>query len=317
MTSYEALRSKAAFLELPARALIRVRGEDRTRFLHAMSTNHVSGLNPGQGLYAFFLTAQGRIIADSYIYNFVDSLLLDTEAELGPKLMEHLDRFIIADDVELQDETEHWSVAGLEGPASLETARALNIPVPPEAYGAASFGDGFVARTAATGDTGLRIFVPADEFPALLQNFSNGSVLQASVEDAEVVRVENGVPRYGNDFNERYLVGETGLMHGVHPNKGCYVGQEIVERVRSRAQLHRHLKPLRIDGRDVPAPGTKLLAAGREIGELTSAAFSPAFDCVVALGYIRTEAIQGPAELAIAGSGARAVLRDAHRSPQD
>jgi aminomethyltransferase len=313
MTTYEALRLQAAFLDLSGRAAIRVTGEDRARFLHAMSTNHVSGLKPGQGLYAFFLTAQGRIIADCCIYNFGDRFLLDTEADSGPKLMEHLDRFIIADDVELANETGKWSVGGLEGPASLERARGLDIPVPDEQYGVVPWGDGFVARVAATGSAGLRVFVRPQEFPVLIQKLSEAVIPQASQADAEIVRLENGVARYGIDFNERYLVGETGLMHGVHSNKGCYVGQEIVERVRSRAQLHRHLKSLRIEGREVPNPGTKLQLQDKEAGELTSAAFSPALDCVVALGYVRTEALESGVPLVVSVSGAKATIANANR----
>ncbi len=298
MNTYEALRSAAAGIDLSARGKIRVTGEDRARLLHAMSTNHISGLKEGAGMYAFFLTAQGRIIADSYIYNFGDSLWLDTEPELGTKLFEHLDRFIIADDVELQDETGQWSAIGLEGPESLACAGVLGIPLPAEEFGVAKWGNGFVARVASTGPVGLRIFVPVAEFPALLRLLDDAGVPEASAQDAHVVRVENGVPRYGEDISDRYLVQETGVQHGVHSNKGCYVGQEIVERVRSQAQIHRHLKRVRIDGSEVPARGTKLLLDGKEVGEVTSAAFSPVLGSIVAMAYVRGAAANGPELLA-------------------
>jgi folate-binding protein YgfZ len=301
MTSYEALRSRAAFIDYSSRGKIRVTGEDRARFLHAMSTNHVSGLQPGHGLYAFFLTAQGRIIADACIYHLGDSFLLDTEAELTSKLTEHLDRFVIADDVELHNESELWSAAGLEGPESLQLASALGVPIPEQSLGVSNWGDGFVARTSATGPIGLRLFVPRSEFQHLREKFAELGIPEASASDVDVVRLENGIARYGVDFGERYLVGETGLMHGVHNNKGCYVGQEIVERVRSRAQLHRQLRPLRIGGSVVPAAGAKLLRDGKDAGEITSAAFSPALDVVVALGYVRTEALAGETPLSVAG----------------
>ena len=302
MTSYEALRSKTAAINLSARGKIRVTGDDRARLVHAMSTNHVNDLKDGEGVYAFFLTAQGRILGDAYIYNLGDSLFLDTEPELGPKLLEHLDRYIIADDAEVHDETLQWKVIGLEGPNSVEDAERAGLPVPPGDFGAARWKEGFVTRAAGTGSQGVRIFVPESGFPDLMQMLSTADIPEASAEEARIVRLENGVPRYGEDISERYLVQETGALHAVHFNKGCYLGQEIVERIRSRAQVHRHLKPFRIAATTVPAQGTKLRLEGKDIAELTSAAFSPALGEVVALGYVRTEGTSGNSQFVVADS---------------
>src|SRR3954451_15430500 len=130
MTGYEALRESAAWIDLSARGKLRASGEDRARLLHAMSTNHVQDLQPFDGLYAFFLTAQGRILADANIYNRGETLFLDTEPETTDKLRDHLDTYIIADDVTIKDETGQWAAIGLEGPQSLECAKKLGIPVP-------------------------------------------------------------------------------------------------------------------------------------------------------------------------------------------
>lgn len=305
MTGYEELRSRTAVIDLSTRGKIRVTGEDRARLLHAMSTNHINGLKENQGAYAFFLTAQGRIIADACIYHLGDSFLLDTEPELATKLLEHLDRFIIADDAEVKDETDQWAAIGLEGPESLKVASQLAIPVPETLFSVSSWRNGFAVRAASTGPEGIRIFVPVPEAQALPEMFLAAGIPYASVQDAQIVRLENGVPRYGEDISERYLAQETGVLHAVHPNKGCYVGQEIVERVRSQAHVHRHLTPLRIDSSEAPAPGTKLILNGKEAGEITSAAFSPGLGEVVALGYVRTEGMTGGLQLTLA-SGARA-----------
>src|SRR5690348_16687264 len=130
MTGYDSLRSSAAWLDLSARGKIRMTGEDRVRLLHAMSTNDIQRLENGQGCYAFFLTAQGRILADAYIYNLGESLLLDTGPETTQKLMEHLDRYIIADDVTLTDESAELAAIGIEGPESEIVLSKLGIPVP-------------------------------------------------------------------------------------------------------------------------------------------------------------------------------------------
>src|SRR5260370_26576681 len=159
MTGYEGLRESAAWIALATRGKLRVSGEDRARLLHAMSTNHVQNLQPGEGLYAFFLTAQGRILADAYIYNRGEVLLLDTEPETAEKLRNHLDKYIIADDATVEDETGEWAAIGLEGPQSLQHAEELGVAAPQKKYSVIDWSSGFVARVASTGPEGVRIFV--------------------------------------------------------------------------------------------------------------------------------------------------------------
>ncbi|HTU46130.1 MAG TPA: glycine cleavage T C-terminal barrel domain-containing protein [Bryobacteraceae bacterium] len=291
MTGYEALRTRAAWMDVSTRGKIRVTGEDRARLLHAMSTNDVKNLAPGAGLYAFFLNDKGRILGDAYIYNSGDSLLLDTEPETAEKLRDHLDRYIIADDAELNDETQGWAAIDLAGPEAIACAEQLGLPVPAERYGVREWESGFVARVSSTGE-GLRVFLPLEKKDEFMARLQAAQIPKASAEEARIVRLENGVPRYGEDISERYLVQETSAMHAVHTNKGCYLGQEIVERVRSRGQVHRVLVPIRIEGREAPAPGTKLTAEGKAVAEITSAVYSPALGEVAALAYVRTEAAE-------------------------
>ena len=291
MNSYEALRRDAAWIDLSERGKIRVTGEDRARLLHAMSTNDVKDLQPGHGLYAFFLTAQGRILADACIYNLGESLLLDTEPETDAKLRDHLDKYIIADDAELADETAEWAVLSMEGPQSYARAALLGVPVQEKAYSVSEWNGGFVSRVASSSTDGIRLFVPQESKSKLVERLDAAGLPEASREIARVVRIENGIPRYGEDISERYLVQETQAMHAVHFNKGCYLGQEIVERVRSRAQVHRHLSTVRIKDTRPPAPGTKLVSDGNNVAEITSAVFSPEFNEVAALAYVRTEAL--------------------------
>jgi len=301
MTGYEALRESAAWLDLSDRGEIRVGGEDRARLLHAMCTNHIHELRFGDGQYAFFLNAQGRILGDAYVYDLGETLLLDTEPEAAKKIREHLDKYIIADDVTLEDETHQWTTIGLEGPESAAAAAKLNIAIPDRKYCLRNWDNGFVARVASTGPKGFRIFVPTDEKAHLVARLEKAGISNATAAEARVVRLENGIPRYGEDVTERYLVQETQMLHGVHPNKGCYLGQEIVERVRSRAQVHRVLAPIRIRGTEVPQPGTKLTTEGKDVAEITSAAYSPALGEVVGLAYVRTEAAHKKPEMAVAG----------------
>ena len=302
MSGYEALRSTAAWIDLSNRGKIRVTGEDRARLMHAMSTNDIQHLSSGDGVYAFFLTAVGRIIADAYIYNLGESLFLDTEPEAAIKLAEHLDKYVIADDATLENETEQWACIGVEGPRALQLAPQIGISVAEAPYAVSDYQNGFTTHVSSTGPVGFRVFVPIASKSMLLEQLETKIVPQADAAEARVVRIENGIPRYGDEISERYLVQETRQMHAVHSNKGCYMGQEIVERVRSRGQVHRVLMPVRIHGITAPRPGTKLNAGAAAAGEVASAEFSPVLGEVVGLAYVRTEAADVRPELMVAGT---------------
>jgi len=302
MRGYQALHEGAASLDLTGRGQIRVTGEDRVRLLHAMTTNHIEQLQPGQGCYAFFLNAQGRILADVNLLCFPDHLLLDTEPETRELVLKHLDKYIIADDVTLEDLTGRTSVVGVEGPQSGEILKTLGVPLP-EAWGShAGWGSRTVARLSSTGAPGFRIFAPLDEKPELWQQLESAGAVPAAPQAARTVRLELGRPRYGEDFSDKHLPQETQLLEALHFNKGCYLGQEIVERIRSRGLVHRLLLRLRVHAAEPPAAGAKILAGDKEAGEITSAAFSPALGKVVALGYLRREDIPSQAPLTAAGA---------------
>ncbi len=302
MNGYEALRNRAAVIDLSARGKIRVTGEDRARLLHAMSTNHVQDLAPNHALYAFFLNDKGRILSDAYIYNLGDSLFLDTEPEAKAKLFEHLDRYIIADDATLEDEADSLAAIGIEGPKSLDIATQLELPVAGANLGIEQFGGGFTVRVTATGAQGFRLFIPVADKEDFIARLQAVGAVSASAEEARIVRLENGVPRYGEEITERYLAQETQLDRALHFYKGCYLGQEIVERVRSRGQVHRLLTPVRIVIPTPPPPGTKLTANGVDVAEIASAVYSPALNEVVGLAYVRTEAVHAKPEMTVKDS---------------
>ncbi len=293
---YQGLHADAAWLDLSSRGKIRVAGEDRARLLHAMTTNQVQNMQPGEGCYAFFLNAQGRILADATLFCFEDHLLLDTEPETLRKVFEHLDRYIIADDVTLEDQTGELATIAVEGPEAGSVLRKLGAPLPVAAYAWTAWDERIVARTDSTGAGGFLMFVPASDKNALIAALTSAGVPEAVAEDARTVRIEHGRPRYGEEITERYLVQETGQLHAVSFAKGCYLGQEIVERVRSRAQIHRTLRPLEIESTQVPVAGARLKAGDADAGEIVSAAYSPKLGKVVAMAYVRTPfAVMGTA----------------------
>lgn len=300
--AYRALKESAAWFRIPGRGRIRAIGADRARLLHALCTNHVQQLTPGEGCYAFFLNAQGRIQADAHILCFEDHLLIDTEPETRERLLAHIDRYIIADDVTIEDRSDSISTLAIEGPTSAEVLARLGAPAPEKSYGWAPWGHRWTARLAATGGTGFWILSAPEDLEALSASLD---LPQASEDDVRKVRLENGKPRYGEDIFDTTIPHETRQMHAVHFNKGCYLGQEIVERVRSRGRVNKELRRLSIAAQAVPERGAKVLAGGKEAGEITTAVFSPAHSTVLAFAYIRVEHLRPNAEFDVNGAAAR------------
>ena len=308
---YVALRSAAAWLDLSARGKIIATGEDRARLLHAMTTNQVQELKPGEGCYAFFLNAQGRILSDVDLFCREDDFLLDVEAETRESLYQHLDRYIIADDVMLEDATPRIGTLALEGPDALGTAARIGIRMPEKPWAHVAWNNVTVANVSSTGAPGIRFFVSMEGKAQLLEQFRAAGVPEASPEAARVVRLENFRPRYGDDILDTTLSQETQQTHAVNFNKGCYIGQEIVERVRSRGLVHRLLAGVEIDSSEPPEPQTRLFHDEQDVGKITSAAFSPALGKVVGMAYLRRELAEPGTALTVNGNAA--VVRALHR----
>jgi tRNA-modifying protein YgfZ len=296
---YRALRENAAWFDLSTRGKLRVTGEDRARLLHAMSTNHIQQLTPGQGCYAFFLNAQGRIQADAHVLCFEDHFLLDTEPETAQKLCEHIDRFIIADDVTLENATAELATIAIEGPDSGAVLHALGAPLPEADFSTTAWEGKIVAKLSASGAPGYWLILPQAEREALLAQLK---IAHAETSDVHTVRLEHGKPRYGEDIFDTTIPQESRQLHAIHFSKGCYLGQEIVERVRSRGHVNKLLCHVRIESTQACAAGAKIMAAEKEAGEITSAAFSPAAGTVFALAYMRAEFVRPGAALTLDGN---------------
>jgi aminomethyltransferase len=249
-----------------------------------MTTNHIQQLTPGSGCYAFFLNDKGRVLADAKVLCRPDHFLLDVEPETRGPLYQHLDRFIIADDVTLEDVTDATATIAIEGPEAASVLERVGAPVPEADYSSVDWDQALVARVNSTGSAGFFILAPTSEKLALIARLEGAGAEFADAEAARVVRLEHGKPRYGEDISDRFLAQEANQPQALNFSKGCYLGQEIVERVRSRGQIHRVLMPLTLNTKEPPAPGTKLETGA----EITSAAYSPGMDKVVALAYVRT-----------------------------
>ncbi|SPE32100.1 Glycine cleavage T protein (Aminomethyl transferase) [Candidatus Sulfopaludibacter sp. SbA6] len=269
---YEALLSGAAWLDLSARGRILARGRDRARLLHNISSNEVKKMAPGSSCYAFLLSPQGRIQADLHLVCFEDHFLIDTEPDLREKVERQILKYRVADQVELEDVTAQTAAIGVEGPA----AESIVLPG----------GDHSVAPFTVTGQPGYRVYCAAADMAGLVRQLEAAGARPATLEDARIVRIENGKPVYGEDIRETSLPQETQQMHAVSFTKGCYIGQEIVERIRALGQVHRKLERIELEGAEPVAAGTKLTVGGRE-AEITSSVYSPRLAKAIALAYVR------------------------------
>ncbi|MGA3098914.1 MAG: folate-binding protein [Bryobacteraceae bacterium] len=283
---YAALRRGAAWMDLKARGRILARGRDRARLLHNVTTNEVKKMAPGEGCYAFLLSPQGRIQADLLLFCFEDRFLIGVEPELREKAVRHIRRYIIADQVELEDISPRTAEIGIEGPGAAAALAALGAPAPDRDYSHLAWNDSTIARASLTGQPGFRIFCPEDAAGDLIRALESAGATPATAEDARVVRIENGKPRYGDDIRDTTLPQETRQMHAVSFTKGCYIGQEIVERIRARGHVNRALERIELEGADPPPAGTVIEAGGKQ-AEITSSAYSPDAGKVVALAYVR------------------------------
>jgi aminomethyltransferase len=280
---YLALREGAAVLDFSARGKIAFTGEDRVRWLHGMVSNDVMGLAPGQGCYCFVLDAQGHIRADANVYAEPDRLILDCAPEFTESLAALLDHFIIMDQVEMAVITADMGTLGVEGPKSEDVLRHVDLtgliryPVP----------------------RGVWIWGPPAELAEVRTQVEAAGAIPAREAAYEAMRIEAGILRAGVDTDDSTIANETACMRALHFNKGCYIGQEIVERVRSRGQVKRIFTGFSAQG-EITA-GSRVEADGTDVGRITSAAFSPGLNCWVALGYVRREHAEPGGELTIGG----------------
>ncbi|MBV9436649.1 MAG: aminomethyltransferase family protein [Acidobacteria bacterium] len=307
---FRELAEGCALYDLGWRAKIEVKGEDRVRWLNGMVTNNVKDLPVGRGNYNFVLNPQGRILGDLYAYNFGDHFLLDTErsqVEALPKLFEH---FIIMDDVELADKSEALAAIGLQGrcaPSALKAAGLSDPGIEPMQIATLNWNSTTVYLTRMVSDDFLtyELWGTPTVLAALWKELLESGAKPVGSEALEKFRVAIGFPKYGTDIRERDLPQETEQKHALNFTKGCYIGQEIVERIRSRGNVHRKFQAFVLEG-EVPERGAKLEADGKEVGELTSVARIPTSDGErpVALGYIRREALERHAGITYAGGEA-------------
>jgi folate-binding protein YgfZ len=297
---YRAARETVALVDTNFRAAFQMTGPDRVRFLNAIATNDVQSLAKGQGSVGLLLNPQGHILAEIETYALADRFLLLTHAGSRERVAQWLDKYIIMDDVTLEDATDRMGSLALEGPRTaallkevcgldLKAMQAMaHVEIPLNGVSLRAI------RRSYFGGAGAELLAERDALPALWQTLldavkcSGGT--PAGYAALNALRLEAGIPWFGYDFDEKVIPHEAALENThISFTKGCYTGQEIVERVRSRGHVNRIRVSLEFSGTTAPAAGAKLTAGGKDAGHVTSAAFSPGRRRAIGMGSLRRE----------------------------
>ncbi|MBI1177400.1 hypothetical protein GC207_08165 [bacterium] len=299
---YGRLKSSAAVLDFSFRTRLVLVGADRSPFLHSQCTNDIKRLKPGEGCYAAFTTNKGRMVGDANVFVLTDEILLDAEPGQAGPMTERFKKFIVSEDVEVVDAASHYGLLTVQGPKSTEVIEKLELDV---ALPTASFasvkiehpvlGELYLANHPRLRSTGFDLFVPIDSLGAVLDKLitaakSVGGGL-AGWDAFDIARVEAGIPRFGVDMDDSNLAPEAGIAgRAISYNKGCYVGQEIINRLRTFAEVNKKLFRLQLsnDITTLPARGTKLQNDGNDVGYITCAKMVPNGPNL-ALGYVRKD----------------------------
>jgi folate-binding protein YgfZ len=312
-----ALLRSAGVFDLGYRTFLRATGKDRVRWLNGMITQTVKGMNPGQTGYTLVLSPQGRIQGDADLYVHEEVLFLETDKSQAEKLLTHLRRYIIMDDVKLEESHQATTALGIAGPQAAAILAQLGASAPEagtiQQATLAGVEVGLVgAFSPVVPRFGIHVF--AEHVLALWNALVAAGATACGAAALDDLRVLEGVPAFDVDFSDKQLPQEAGLLRALNFTKGCYIGQETVERIRARASLHRSLRQFALEGTaPALAPGEKIeiRQGDAAVGELTSVATIalPGWQKTVALGIARLEALEAAALESAAPENASQPIR--------
>jgi folate-binding protein YgfZ len=318
LAEYSALREGAGVLDLSFRGRLCALGADAQRFLNGQVTNNVKDLQIGEGCYAALVSAKGKLQSDLNIYRLENEMLLDFEPGLTAFVTGRLEKFVIAEDVQVRDAAAHYGLLSVQGPKAADVVGGLSprFVLPPNPMAVArveepAFGEIYLTCHPRLRSQGFDHFVPAAAMEKAAARLRERGGRLCGWQALETARVEAGIPRFGAYMDETHLAPEALDTRAISYSKGCYIGQEVIARIRTYGQVAWSLRGLRLggEGKDLPARGAKLFSGEKEAGSITSAVWSPALQAVIALGYVRREASQTGTQLLVQTPGGKTPAR--------
>jgi folate-binding protein YgfZ len=312
---YETIQNSCGFFELQNWGILEITGSDRKTFLHGMLTNDVNSLTENEGSYNLFLTAQGKIRADLWLFNLDDKIYLTTHDYLKQELYEGLDKYLIMEDVEIHDCSDQWIVFSVYGPQSLDllskSLPGISLPENDNSIlemqiESISF---LVAKTAHFGSFGYDFLVPSDNAEQIRTLFTSSDIQQIPIEVSEILRIESGVPRCKQDIDERVLPQEASLDRALNFQKGCYLGQEVVARLHFRGHINREWTGFKLEFDSLPVCPMTIYFQEKEVGKITSICFSPRYNQYIGIGFLRCEVKNEHSQLSTELNGNRITMK--------
>jgi len=305
---YDAVRRAAGVSVLDGRVLVRVVGDDRVSFFHGMCSADVKGAKPGSVLAALILTEHAHVIADLFIWVTDDALLLELGADAWTRTRAHLERLLVADDVEFEDVSD-FSVIDIEGPKALDAARIVGggSAASLSEWRSVGVGDLRIANIPRVGGPGVSIIAPRAAVDLIVSKLLKAIPDSRRIDSGvvEAIRIENGIARIGVDTTDKTIALEARLERGISFNKGCYLGQETIERATSRGGLKKRMFGIKFNG-PAPTTGTSLSLDDKEVGRVSSAIRSPRFGAI-GLAILHYSAWQPGTELKVGENGTAVV----------
>ena len=304
---YHAARNTCAVIREPWMGLLRLTGPERQTWLQGMVSNDVAKLEPGTGCYAAHLNAQGKVVAQMIVLAAKEEILLLVERNASAKLATVFDRLIIMEDVQIHDSSEDYEVIAVIGPRSEEVIQALDqVSLPRELYGHSNLNTGRVVRS----DLGYELLVPRQSGLSVIQRLT---LIEAGAIDIgeptwHVLRAEAGLPLYGVDVDETTTLPELG-QRGISYDKGCYIGQEVVARIKYIGHVNRNFVGFVCEGSLVAESRAAVFAQDKEVGYVTTAVFSPHLQKPIALGFVNRVAAQPGTEVSLVGKAGSIAAR--------
>jgi folate-binding protein YgfZ len=292
---HRAVRAAVGVIDRSHYGVIEATGQDRVSFLNGMLTNDIVRLRPGQGCGAAFLDAHGKVQLLLVVLALADRLLLIVPTGLAVKTREALEKFHFAERVEMRDASDEWAMFMLAGPkTAAAVGRLTGAPLPeaPWQHTEAAVRDIPVRLLRGSGETGAGeawLLGRREDGAALLEAILAAGASPVGLTALDALRVEAGTPWFGHDVDDTALLPEVPFEPLVSYTKGCYIGQEVIVRVRDRGHVNRLLTGLTLEGESVPRPGSAIVADGKEVGRITSAVRSFELGRPIALGFVRRE----------------------------
>jgi len=301
VAEYTAVRTAVGIVDRRDWSVVEVTGRDRAAFLHALLSNEVKSLAPGQGCAATLLDVHGKVQALVLVWVLDDRIHLVSPPGLGASLVEQLDKYLFAEKVELRDATGEWALLLLAGPQAEATAERL-----------AGEDVRLVRGVGETGGPEVWLVTPASLGAKAWSAALASGARPVGLTALESLRIETGTPAFGRDVDATVLLPEIPTASLVSHTKGCYPGQEVVVRIRDRGHVNRMLRGLALDGDTVPAPGAEVTSNGNAIGRVTSAVSSLGLRRPIALAFVRREHAQAGTrvDVAVNGRAATAIVSD-------